>query len=198
MTFRTKTTTLFRASIVRSMLVLGTAAFCIDAQQAPQQFVITPDIRAALDQISADSMRGHLSFIASDALEGRNTPSRGLDIAAEYIAAQFRRAALEPAGDEGYFQTATFLLAETPMDAFELKLKVGTETIAIAKSQVSFNIDRELNLSTPMFKIDYADAAGIAAITGEQVAGKAVITEIPDSRRVADQARRLEMFRARE
>src|SRR5436309_1802594 len=109
MTFRTKTTTLFRASIVRSMLVLGIAAFCINAQQAPQQFVITPDIRAALDQISADSMRGHLSFIASDALEGRNTPSRGLDIAAEYIAAQFRRAALEPAGDEGYFQTATIL-----------------------------------------------------------------------------------------
>jgi Zn-dependent M28 family amino/carboxypeptidase len=51
-------------------------------------------------------MRGHLSFLASDALEGRATPSRGLDVAAEYIAAQFRRAGLEPAGDDGYFQTA--------------------------------------------------------------------------------------------
>jgi Zn-dependent M28 family amino/carboxypeptidase len=39
-------------------------------------------------------------------LEGRDTPSRGLDIAAEYIAAQFRRIGLEPAGDDGYFQTA--------------------------------------------------------------------------------------------
>src|SRR5262249_12525836 len=54
-----------------------------------------------------DSLRGHLSFIASDALEGRGTPSRGLDIAAEYIAAQFRRAGLEPVGDEGYFQTTS-------------------------------------------------------------------------------------------
>ncbi|HLJ57533.1 MAG TPA: M28 family peptidase [Chthonomonadaceae bacterium] len=68
---------------------------------------LTPERRAVLESISANSLRGHLSFIASDALEGRGTPSRGLDIAAEYIAAQFRRAGLEPAGDDGYFQTAT-------------------------------------------------------------------------------------------
>jgi hypothetical protein len=42
-----------------------------------------PEIQTALDRISADSLRGHLSFIASDLLEGRNTPSRGLEIAAE-------------------------------------------------------------------------------------------------------------------
>jgi Zn-dependent M28 family amino/carboxypeptidase len=62
--------------------------------------------RAALERIAADDMRGHLAFLSSDLLEGRKTPSRGLDIAAEYIAAQFRRAGLEPAGDDGYFQTA--------------------------------------------------------------------------------------------
>jgi hypothetical protein len=57
--------------------------------------------------ISENSLRGHLSFIASDALEGRATPSRGLDIAAEYIAAQFRRAGLEPGGEKGtFFQTS--------------------------------------------------------------------------------------------
>jgi hypothetical protein len=67
---------------------------------------IAPETQALLDEISANSMRGHLSFLASDLLEGRGTPSRGLDLAAEYIAAQFRRAGLEPAGDDGYFQTA--------------------------------------------------------------------------------------------
>ena len=49
-----------------------------------------------------------MSFLASDELEGRATPSPGQEIAAEYIAAQFRRAGLEPAGDDGYFQTASF------------------------------------------------------------------------------------------
>ncbi|MDX2042244.1 MAG: M28 family peptidase [Acidobacteriota bacterium] len=75
---------------------------------------IAPEVQAALDRISENSLRGHLSFIASDALEGRATPSRGLDIAAEYIAAQFRRAGLEPAGDansageKSFFQTAVW------------------------------------------------------------------------------------------
>lgn len=199
MTFKTKpeAATLFPASVVRSVLVLCIAACFINAQQAPRQFVITPDIRASLDHVSADSMRGHLSFLASDALEGRNTPSRGLDIAAEYIAAQFRGAALEPAGDQGYFQTAAFLLAETPMDGFELKLKAGTETMSVSKTQVTFNIDGELNITAPIFKVDYADASTVAALTPEQVEGKVVITEIPDSRR-AEQSRRFEMFRARD
>jgi Zn-dependent M28 family amino/carboxypeptidase len=67
---------------------------------------IDPAVAPLLERISANSMRGNLSFLASDLLEGRGTPSRGLDISAEYIAAQFRRAGLEPLGDDGYFQTA--------------------------------------------------------------------------------------------
>jgi len=54
-----------------------------------------PEVQAAIDHISADSLRGNLSFLSSDALEGRETPSRGLDLAAEFIASQFRRAGLE-------------------------------------------------------------------------------------------------------
>ncbi|MGA3028170.1 MAG: M28 family peptidase [Bryobacteraceae bacterium] len=72
----------------------------------PARIPLSDAQRAALDRISAQSLEGHLSFLASDLLEGRATPSRGLDIAAEYIAAQFRRAGLEPAGTDGYFQTA--------------------------------------------------------------------------------------------
>ena len=78
---------------------------------------ITPSIRAMLDHVSSNSLRGHLSFIASDALEGRGTPSKGLDLAAEYIASQFRRAGLEPAGDNGYFQTAPAPMGGRPAAA---------------------------------------------------------------------------------
>lgn len=62
--------------------------------------------QSVADRISAASLRGHLSFLSSDLLEGRATPSRGLDVAAEYIAAQFRRAGLEPAAGDNYFQVA--------------------------------------------------------------------------------------------
>ncbi len=68
---------------------------------------LTPDQQTVLDNISENSLRGNLSFLASDLLEGRATPSRGLDLAAEFIASQFRRAGLEPIGDHDYFQTAT-------------------------------------------------------------------------------------------
>ena len=73
----------------------------------PQAPVAQPDVSALLERISASSLRGNLSFLASDLLEGRATPSRGLNLAAEYIAAQFRRAGLEPGVGESYFQTTT-------------------------------------------------------------------------------------------
>ena len=56
----------------------------------------SPAERELMETITANTLRGHLSFLASDLLEGRDTPSRGLDLAAEYIASQFRRFGLEP------------------------------------------------------------------------------------------------------
>lgn len=56
--------------------------------------------------VSEESLRADVAYLASDALEGRATPSRGLDLAAEYIAAQFEKAGLEPAAGGSYFQTA--------------------------------------------------------------------------------------------
>ena len=98
----------------------------------PQSSPLNADVQASLDRISPDSLRGHLSFIASDALEGRNTPSRGLDIAAEYIAAQFRRAGLTPAGDDGYFQTSSWLFTERDMSRFQFVLRRGDAVTRIA------------------------------------------------------------------
>src|SRR3981189_1098770 len=81
---------------------------CLYAFQSapPPKFTVTADAQAALDRIRPGSLRGDLSFISSDLLEGRNTPSRGLDIAAEYIAAQFRRAGLAAGGEDGSFPAA--------------------------------------------------------------------------------------------
>jgi hypothetical protein len=57
------------------------------------------------DGITAAQLRSYLEFIASDALEGRDTPSRGLDIAAMYIADHLKAWGIKPGGDNGsYFQ----------------------------------------------------------------------------------------------
>ncbi len=76
------------------------AAFCSVAHAQ-----MTPEMRIVASHVTANALRADVSFLASDLLEGRDTPSRGLDVAGEYIASQFRRLGLEPAGDDGYFQT---------------------------------------------------------------------------------------------
>jgi hypothetical protein len=107
---------------------------------------LTPQMQSTMDHISAQSLRGHLSFIASDLLEGRATPSRGLDLAAEYIAAQFRRAGLEPVGDDGYFQTATLIQREPNWEGFEMTVSSGAKTIRIEKTEAYLLPESALNL----------------------------------------------------
>jgi len=57
----------------------------------------------AEERITADGLFDHLSFLASDEMRGRDTPSPELEVAAEYLADRFREMGLEPAGDEGSF-----------------------------------------------------------------------------------------------
>src|SRR5512146_1407692 len=71
---------------------------------------------AIASRITANGLKADVSFLASDALQGRGTPSPGLDVAAEFIAAQFRRAGLEPAGNDDYFQTAEYAVT-SPVSA---------------------------------------------------------------------------------
>ena len=54
---------------------------------------------------AADRVRAHIDFLASDLLQGREPGTPGYDIAADYVAAQFRQLGLTPAGDAGsYYQ----------------------------------------------------------------------------------------------
>jgi hypothetical protein len=92
--------------------------------------------QAALDRISAASLRTDLSFIASDELEGRDTPSPGLDRAADYIADRFRRAGLEPAAaGHSYFQVAKFDQSTPDLTGFQLLLKAGDQKIDVPVSE---------------------------------------------------------------
>lgn len=66
------------------------------AMLAPQS---TPDL---LDV----RLRAHVRFLSHDLLEGRDSPSPGLTLAAEYIAGEFEKAGIAPGLAEGYFQTS--------------------------------------------------------------------------------------------
>jgi len=161
---------------VQTNLAKSLAFFLVAAQAAaPQSFSPTPEVYRALASISVDSMRGNLSFLAADLLEGRDTPSRGLDIAALYVAAQFRRAGLEPAGDDGYFQTAKMLRIAQAPDGFEVRLQSGARTLTLSRDRTTVVSRQPLELSgAPVYRI--ADPADFEAAA---VKGKVVVLDRP-------------------
>lgn len=72
----------------------------------------------ALPRFSADRYAAHVRHLASDELTGRRPGTPGIERAAEYIAAHFAAAGLEPAGDDGtWFQTFTVTRGKKLIDA---------------------------------------------------------------------------------
>jgi hypothetical protein len=63
----------------------------------------TVTAQRAVDTISANQIKDYLTFVASDEMEGRDTPSRGLDITAKFLAMNLARWGFKPAGDAGSF-----------------------------------------------------------------------------------------------
>src|ERR1035441_9806664 len=106
-------------------------------------------------RVRPNDLKADVSFLASDALQGRATPSPGLDLAAEYIAAQFRRAGLEPVGDEGAAQA-------------------GEGSVAIQEG-VATGLNR-----AAAFKVTLSDLAALDSLTAEEVRGKGLLVEVPD------------------
>src|SRR5829696_81987 len=86
------------------------------ARAISQQAPTTNTAGRAAAAVDSNSLRAHLVFLADDALEGRRPGTRGAELAAKYIAAQFRRLGLEPAGEEGtyYHQVPIITLVPAP------------------------------------------------------------------------------------
>ena len=56
--------------------------------------------RPGLDRIRINDLRADLSFLTSDALEGRRSLQRGSEVAVQFLAAEFAKAGLEPVGGD--------------------------------------------------------------------------------------------------
>ncbi len=140
---------------------------------------------AALNRITPSSLKGHVSFLASDLLQGRGTPSKELDIAAEYIASQFRGAGLEPVGDDGFFQTAEWKAKVPDPGGFACELKIDGETIRIGEDQISGSLGRVLKIApTEIVKVDLTDPNALRGPDSEKIAGKVVLARVPHPFRV--------------
>src|SRR5579863_10121845 len=68
--------------------------------------------QTAAKHFSGDAWWAHVQFLADDNLEGRQTGSEGLRKAQAYVVDQFKKAGLEPAGTDGYYQPVKFVSRE--------------------------------------------------------------------------------------
>ena len=127
--------------------------------------------------ITAAQLKDYLTFIASDELEGRDTPSRGLDIAAKFIATHLSRWGFKPAGGEGsYFQR--FALLKTTVDSVQSVIEINGQRF---KHGVDFIANATYGagvVSAPLVYVGHgmmSKAKNLDAFAGVEVKGKIVV-----------------------
>lgn len=111
--------TLF-ASILTFSLLLPSLVFA-------QTVKITPAERKMADAITASQLSTYLHFVASDAMGGRDTPSQGLDVTAEFLRMNLEKWGFKGAGDTGtFFQKIA--LRKDVIDPAATSVKVGDQS----------------------------------------------------------------------
>ncbi len=96
--------------------------------------------RNAAETITAAQLKDYLYFVASDEMEGRNTPSRGLDLTAKFMATMLSRWGFKPAGDDGtFYQKMALVRNQVNPEKAQLeingqKMIYGTDFLADAVS----------------------------------------------------------------
>lgn len=86
-----------------------------------------PAVGAAPDDLAA--LRAHLAFLADDRLEGRDTGSRGHEIAALYAASRLAEYGLLPGNGESWEQRIRFLSARRLSSSIALRSRGGARRL---------------------------------------------------------------------
>src|SRR5689334_17476014 len=94
-----------RNQIAAALVLAGLAATSVVYLYAGLVSPAPQALAARAAEFSPSRYLADVTFLASDALKGRSNGSPELDQAADYIAGEFRKAGLQPAGNNGtYFQ----------------------------------------------------------------------------------------------
>jgi len=92
---------------------------------------------AAAATITEADIRRRIEVVAHDSMGGRDTPSRGLDLAAEYVASEFRRLGLRPAGQ------ANELVSRFPITTRRLVPGGSTVKLGTPNGEMDLGIGRQ-------------------------------------------------------
>jgi len=106
----------------------------------------------------------HVTALANDALQGRDTGSEGYRRAAAYVVAQFERAGLHPAGEHGFYQTV-------PLHALRFRADQSTAELAGANGSRKLQWLRQVTVAARPGLPESIDAPLVFAGSGEAPEG---------------------------
>lgn len=134
-----------------------------------------------VDTITAAEMKDYLSFIASDEMEGRDTPSRGLDTTAKFLVMNLSRWGFKPAGDDGSFFQKIGLRRDY-LEKAETTVQLNGQTLIIGDDYIPYA--RSANISAPLVFAGsgwFVKSKNVDAYKGIDAKGKiAIIVSPPD------------------
>lgn len=132
--------------------------------------------------ITPGDMLDRIAFLSSDELAGRDTPSPGLELAAEYLAAEFGRLGLEPAGDGGTF-VQRYPLPGSTGDA--VRVSAAPNVVAILRGADPALRDTYVVFSAHMDHVGNGppDATGDSIYNGadDDASGTAALVEVAEA-----------------
>lgn len=134
----------FRRALLSALLtatLLSSSAFAWQGSSAPAvarkaTATLTATEQKAADRIKLETIRDLTTKLSSNEFEGRGTGQPGADKAAQYLADQFAKLGLKPAGENGgYLQPIKFksagILAESSTTIGDAVLKHGEDYVVV-------------------------------------------------------------------
>lgn len=111
----------------------------------------TGDVEVTAETFSPARIEADVTFLADDTLKGRDTGTDEYRIAANYVAAEYARLGLKPAGTDGYFQ-------EVPFQTAHITEETASMTIVTADGETELSLGDDYYMGGSV-----KDASGEAA-----------------------------------
>jgi len=143
--------------------------------------LLAPACRVAPLSSVEQTLRGHVGFLASDAMAGRDTARPEGRITAEYVAAQLEALGLEPGAGDSFLQEYPLLAARVVRDETSASVDLGVETLTwtLGEDWVVVNLrGRRASLDAGIVLAGHgivADWAGVDEYEGLDVEGRVAL-----------------------
>ncbi len=157
---------------LRLLMAPLTAVLLVNSAQA----------QTAADAAAVQRIRADVEFLASDLLEGRDTGSRGHEIAASYVASRFQSLGLKPGGEKGsWYQQVPFRRATNAAPPV-VSLATGTGRTSLASgTDVAVRpslVDKQRQFEAPLLFVGHGlvdPRLGLDDYAGLDARGKIVV-----------------------